>query len=267
MAAGRNANKVKAPTINAPTPVIQSSFSSPTGDTYSTIRDGKLQYTQNSLTPETLSTIQASQAGLQGLAEDLAQPTDAMVQQAVAQAQNVYDLQEQNINSASDNLYAQTASDLSHRFGGTYGSTFGAYTLGQIQNNRLSALYNAGKEALLLGQDLYNQSQANQINRFQTLNNYLTDQFNQAQGIYSLGSNLLQDETNRAQNLSIDQARLQMQASLVNQQAAIQAANRKAALLGSIIKVAGDLAAPFTAGVSSAAGRIVGGAIQAKLKQ
>src|ERR1051326_561747 len=112
MAAGRKATTVKAPTIQAPTTITQSSFSAPTGDTYSTLRTGNSQFTQNSLTPQTLATIQASQAGLQALAEDLAQPSDAMVQNIATQAQNAFDLSAQNINNENNNIYAQTASDL-----------------------------------------------------------------------------------------------------------------------------------------------------------
>jgi hypothetical protein len=45
----------------------------------------------------------------------------------------------------------------------------------------LNALYNASKEATMYGQDLYNQDQSNQMNRFQVLNNYLNTLYGQAQ--------------------------------------------------------------------------------------
>lgn len=257
MSVGRNANTIKAPTINAPTPITQYSMGSPTGDIYSTIRDGNSQYTQDSLTPQTAATIQTSQNALQDLAQNLAQPNDQMYQNIADKAQNYYDLQAQNINNTSDNLYNQTTSDLANRFGGAYNSTFGAMDLGQIQKNRLNALYNAGSAATMYGQDLYNQDQANQINRFQVFNNYLTNLYNQAQSANTLGSNLLENEANRAQNLSIDQAKLQMQAAIANQNAARQAAQRRAALLGGIIQTAGYLAAPATGGASAVAGQMI----------
>jgi len=252
MPIGRKAT-VQAPTIHAPAIVTQTSFNAPTGDQYNAIRDGNLQFSLNNLTPQTQATIDASQAGLQGLAQDLAQPTDAEVQNIQDQAQNYFDLQAQNINNQSNNLVAQTASDLSHRYGGTYNSTFGAYALGQLQNNRLNALYNAGKDALQMGQNLYNQNQANQIDRFQVLNNYLLDQFNQAQGIYNTGSSLLQDETNRAQNLSIDQAKLQVQAALANQNALVRFFQQRRQAVSTAIKIANAAARSSSSSGSSSA--------------
>jgi|GEM_PF-3071148 len=257
MSAGRNPNTIKAPTINAPDPITQYSMGSPTGDIYSTIRNGNSQYTQDSLTPQTASTIQTSQSALQDLVQNLAQPDDQMYQNIADQTQNYYDLQAQNINNASDNLYNQTTSDLANRFGGAYNSTFGAMELGQIQKNRLNALYNAGNEATMYGQDLYNQDQANQINRFQVFQNYLTNQYNQAQSANTSGSNLLENEANRTQNLSIDQAKLQMQADIANQNAARQAAQRRAAILGSAIQAVGYIASPSTGGASAIAGQMI----------
>jgi hypothetical protein len=261
MSAGRHPNKITAPKINAPTPVTQYNFSSPTGDTYSTKREGNTQYSQNSLSPQTQSTIYASQNGLQGLAQDLAQPDAQIAQNIAQQSQNFYDLQAQNINNESNSLLSQTASDLSHRFGGAYNATFGALSLGQLQKNRLNQLYNAGKEATLLGQDLYNQNQQNKINRFQVFNNYLNNQYNQANGSNSLGSNLLENEASRAQNLGIDQAKLQEQAALSNQNIANQAAQRKLAVIKGLIVATGYAASPFTGGASAAAGSAIANAI------
>ena len=249
MPAGRK-KTISAPVIKAPTPLTQYNFTSPTGDSYATVRDGNSQYTQNLLTPQTAATIQASQNGLQGLAQDLAQPSDQMYQNIAQQSQNFYDLQAQNINNESNTMYDQTASDLSHRFGGTYNSTFGALALDQLQKNRLNALYNASKEATMYGQDLYNQDQSNQINRFQVLNNYLNNLYGQAQSSNELGSNLLENEANRAQNLGISQANLAQRANELNQQVAQAAAKRRMALLNGAVAAAGYIAAPVTGGAS-----------------
>jgi hypothetical protein len=240
MSAGRKPNKVSAPVIKAPPPVNSYEFIAPTGDAYQTWRDRNTQYSQNYLTPQTQTTIDASQSGLQGLARDLAQPGDAMVQNINQQSQNFYDLQAQNINTNSDALYSQTASDLAQRFGGAYNATFGALALDQLQKNRLNALYNAGKEATMYGQELYNQNQANQIDRFQVLNNYLNEQYNMALAAHNIGSGLLENEANRGQSLAITQAQLQQQAAMANQNAAQQKAQQRLAAIRNTLSFAGS---------------------------
>lgn len=226
MSAGRQPT-VKAPTINAPAPITQADYTTPTGDTYGTWRIGNTQDSQSFLSPQTAGTIQTSQDALQNLAQNLAQPSDQMVQNINQQSQDFYNLQAQNINNESNNEYDQTESDLAKRFGGAYNATFGATTLGQIQKNRLNALATAGEQATLYGQDLYNQDQANQINRFQLFNNYLNNQNNQANTANALDSNLLENEANRGQSLGIAQAQLQQQANLANLNTAMQIRQQK----------------------------------------
>lgn len=204
MSAGRK--NAKTPTIAAPPQVTRYEFNSPLGDRYLTRREGITEISDSILGPQTSRTIQTGQQALKNLADELSSPDARRLNDIGLRARDFYELQAGAINSEADALFSAAQSDLSKRFGGAFNATFGTDYLARLQNNRLSRLYDASKEASLLGEDLYRQDEDSRMKRFTLFQNYLLDEHNKAQGVAGTASDLLQNETNRAQDLAVKRA-------------------------------------------------------------
>ncbi len=235
MSVGKKAS-VKAPAINAPPQVTQYDFLSPTGDRYTSRRENNFEINESFLTPQTRQTIGTSLDALDNLASELHMPDVRRVNQINQRGLDFYNLQAQGINAEADQIFGKAASDLSKRFGGTYNATFGTDYLSRLENNRLSNLSNAGKEAMLLAEDLYLQDEDSRSRRFGLFNNYLTNEFNKAQSLAGLGGNVLGNEASRAQSLAVNRAQLALNAAHYNQQAALQARQQTLNFYGGIAK-------------------------------
>ncbi|WP_373531121.1 hypothetical protein [Vampirovibrio sp.] len=207
--------------IVAPPAITKVEFNSPTGDRYVTTTKGSDQRFESFLTPTTRLTVEESLKGLQNLAKELNQP-DPVRQQAINQrSQDFFDLQAAGINSSANDQLSKARTNLAKRFGGAYNATFGTHFLGQLENNRLGQLSEAYKQSGLLGEELYRADEDSRVRRFSLFQNYLADLNNQARGLQSNGSSILQNETQRATDLAVQRANLAMQVS--NQNAALQA--------------------------------------------
>lgn len=213
MSLGRKKTKTKVVKVEALPPITRVETVSPTGDRFITQTQGGVQTFQSQLAPETQVTVQESLKGLQQLAQSLNQP-DAARQNAIDQrSQDFFDLQAKGINADADAQLAQTRVNLAKRFGGAYNATFGVGLLNQLQQNRLSQLSDAHKQAALLGENLYQQDEDSRIRRFSLFQNYIADLNNQARGLQSNGSGVLLSETQRASDLAVQKANLAINAS------------------------------------------------------
>lgn len=220
MSLGRKKNKdVSAPKIVAPPRVTEAEYGLPTGDRYLSRQEGHRETTESLLSPMTRETVARGQQALVDLAGELSSPDARRMQEIHRRGQDFFDLQAQGIHADADARFAQTASDLSRRFGGSYNATFGTDLLGRLEMNRLNQLYAARKEAALYGEDLARADEDSRIRRFQLFQNYLGDLNNQARGHATMGATLLQNERNRDQDLAIMRAQLAQQAGRYNQQA------------------------------------------------
>jgi hypothetical protein len=107
-------------TIDAPPPIQQVAYHSPTGDSYVSSTQNGVETFQSQLTPQTQNTVFTSLSALQDLARELQQP-DSVRQAAIDQrSQDFFNQQAKGINLDSDLTLAKTQSDLSKRFGGAY---------------------------------------------------------------------------------------------------------------------------------------------------
>ena len=234
MSLGRKPAKAKAPVIEAPPQMTHFEFLSPTGDQYNVRRDGSSQFATTTLSPLSSQTVQTGQEALLGLADELIAPDNQRVQDIADKSLDYYILQAQGINAQADDILAQAESDLSKRFGGTYNATFGADYLARLENNRLAQLSTAAKEATLFGEDLYAQDEDSRIRRFELFQDYLTTEFDKANAAWSAGSNTLQNEAGRAQDLAVARANLVQNASRYNQEADLRARQQRLTTLNTL---------------------------------
>lgn len=208
MPIGRQKKTSKVKTPATPPPITQTVFNAPSGDRFTTISTNGLQSLQSDLSPQTQATVAESLKALQDLAGELHQP-DALRQNAIQQrSEDFYQLQAQGINAEADNRLAQTRSDLSKRFGGTYNASFGADLLGNLEKSRLNTLSDARKSSSLLGEDLYQSDEDSKIRRFNVFQNYLTDLNSQARGLQAASSSLIGSEAQRATDIALQRSNL-----------------------------------------------------------
>lgn len=229
MSSGRK--KTKAPTIAAPPQVTQYQFNSPTGDLYSTLREGNIESYNSALTAQKQRAVQTSNQALSDLADDLSYRDSRRAEAIESRARDFYDLQADAINSQANDMLSTAKSDLSKRFGGTYNATFGNDFLARMEKNRLNQLSGASKEASLLAEDMYQQDETSRLNRFILFQNFLNDEHNKALNVAGFASDVLQNEANRAQELAIQRASLAQRANEMNAASDIAARNRRASAI------------------------------------
>lgn len=235
MTLGRKPEKVKTPVISAPPQITQAEFTAPTLDQYQVTRSGNQQQFDAVLSPLTRQTIQSSQEALQSLADELS--AQRMLDIA-GKGLDYYMLQSQGINAEADGIASKAQSDLARRFGGAYNATFGATYLAGLEQNRLAQLSKAAKEAALVAEDLAVQDEESRVRRFALFQNYLTNEQAKAENAWDLGSQLLQDDAARAQNLAITRANLAQNAMRYNQEAQLQVRQQRLELTKALISSA-----------------------------
>jgi hypothetical protein len=238
MALGRKPDKVKTPVISAPPQITGAEFMSPTGDQYNVQRQDNTQLFNTTLSPLTSQTIQRGQETLLNLADELNTPDAQRVENIANKALDYYTLQAKGINTQADDILSQAQSDLSKRFGGTYNSTFGADYLARLEENRLSRLSDAAKEATLYGEDLYDQDEQSRLRRFTLVSDFLTNEFDKANTVWSTASDLLQEEAGRAQNLSVARANLAQNVMQAEQEALARSRQYRLSLINTMTNVA-----------------------------
>jgi hypothetical protein len=214
-------------TIDAPPPIQQVDFQSPTGDQYTSAMHNGVETFQSQLGPQTQATVSTSLAALQSLANELQQP-DAVRQAAINQrAQDFYNLQAEGINQDADLQLAKTQSDLSKRFGGAYNASFGADLMAQVQNDRLGQLADAHQQASLLGEQLAQNDEDSRLQRFNLFQNYLSGLNDQAQGVQSNSGDILSASVQQANDLAVQKANLASRLLAQNQAASDASAQRR----------------------------------------
>ncbi len=253
MSSGRKKSNIKPPEVDAPPRITTYDFHSPTGDRYVTSVDGDKQITRSYLSPLTQQMVNRSQQGLVDISEGLVR-TDAQRAADIRQrSQDFYDLQARNINEEADEILAKGQSQIAHRFGGAYNATFGTDYLARLEKDRLSQLHTAGKEASLLAEDLYARDESSRLQRLGFFQNYLAGLHDQSWGPASLGSGLLQTETNRAHDLAIlrtNMAQQAMNTNLLAEQQQERQNQRKRSIAQALVMSAGMAATPYTGGAS-----------------
>lgn len=238
MPLGRKPEKVKAPVINAPPQITNAEFTSPTQDLYQVQRAGEQQQFSATLSPLTRQTVQSSQEALQSLADELNTPDAQRLYDIANKGLDYYTLQSQGINAEADQLVSKAQSDLSKRFGGAYNSSFGAAFLAKLEQNRLSQLSSAAKDAAMVAEQLYTQDEDSRLRRFALFQNFLTTEQSKAENAWELGSHLLQDDAARAQNLAVTRANLAQNAMRYNQEAQLQVRQQRLDLTKALMSAA-----------------------------
>lgn len=241
MSLGRT-RSVKTPKIVAPPRITSQEFTMPTGDRYLTQRNGNKETSNSILSPLTGRTVDTSQAALSELAGEIRNPDARRIQDIALRGQDFYDLQANVINSEADSLFGKAASDISKRFGGTYNATFGTDLLAQLEGNRLSQLSGAAKEARLLAEDLYSRDEDSRMSRFNMFQGFLAGLNNEAMQAGSMGSDLLMNESNRAQDLAISRTRMVQDAQRYNQLTDLQKRQQRLDVMKVIAGTATDVA-------------------------
>ena len=248
MTLGRKPAKVKNPVIAAPPQITEAAFTAPTQDQYYVQREGNQQQFGANLSPATYQTVQSSQDALQSLADELSSPDEQRMMDIAQKGLDYYALQAQGINAESDERFSQAQSDLAKRFGGAFNSTFGTDFLARLEQNRLSQLSSAAKDASLVAEDLYTQDEESRMRRFELFQNYLTNEHSKAENAWDLGSHLLQDDAARAQNLAITRANLAQNAARYNQQAHLQVRQQRLEMTKALMDAGAKVAKTFTGG-------------------
>jgi hypothetical protein len=247
MPIGRKPTRVKMPVISAPPQVTNVEFISPLGDQYGMERQDNKQIADATLSPLTAHTIRTSQEALLDLANEFYAPDSERVQDIADKSLDYFELQAQGINTQADDILSQAQSDLSKRFGGTYNATFGADYLSRLENNRLTQLSNAAKEAALVAEEMYSRDEDSRMRRFGLLSDYLSGEFDKASTVWELGANLLQEDANRAQSLATARANLAQNAMRYNQESQLKARQQRLNLMQALMNAGSRV---ISAGIS-----------------
>ncbi len=201
----KNNGKIK---INAPPPITQYEFNSPTGDVFKSRTEGGRQISEAHLSPLTRQMANRSQQNLLGLSAEFGKSDRERAADIRARAQDLFDMQARGINEDADDIMSKARSNLSRRFGGSHAATFGTDLMSRLEKDRLAELSDARRQAGLLGEDLFNSDEDSRMRRFNVFLGYLNTLHNQAAGADNTGANLLLNENQRATDVAIARARL-----------------------------------------------------------
>ncbi|MEM0952099.1 MAG: hypothetical protein AAGI66_08170 [Cyanobacteria bacterium P01_H01_bin.74] len=208
MSLGKKRSSTPKIKIEAPPRITRVDTVTPTGSSFSSINAGSTIRNEITLDPLTRATMNSSLSGLYNLTNSLAGDDNARSAEIADKANAFYNQQATSINEAADLSRQSLASQLSRQFGGRYNATFGNDLLARQERDRLAQLSEARQNASLLAEDLNQADEASRINRFGVLQGYLDTLTNQALGVQSRGSQLLQTDRNQAANQALQRANL-----------------------------------------------------------